>query len=145
MKTIFLLPAFLISLTAFLQNKTLPHGTVYGKKPDSTAMVNAAQLLTYMDQKPRISTTIKGRVTEVIKSEGGWFNIDATDGKVIAVHFKNYAIKIPKALKDHTVMVEGVAQKQADPSEQLQFAGKQQPGDKTTNALSFEATGLMVE
>ena len=145
MKTIFLSLAFLLSIQVSAQNTKLPHGTVYGKKPDSTAMVNAAQLQTYMAQKPRISTTIKGRVTEVTKSEGGWFNIDATGGKVIAVHFKDYAIKIPTELKGHTVMVEGVAQKQADPSEKQHFAGKKQPDDKTTNKLSFEATGLMVD
>ncbi len=45
MKTIFLLQAFLFSFAAFAQTgKQLPHGTTFGKKPDETAMVNAAKL-----------------------------------------------------------------------------------------------------
>ena len=144
MKTLFLLLALLFSYSVFAQEKKLPHNEVFGKKLDKTAMVDADKLEAYMAQKPRISTTIKGKVINVVKEKGGWFTIDAGNNKVIAVHFKDYGINIPSELKDRIVMVQGVAQKQSAMDSQQHLSGQKQPGDKTTNKLSFEATGLMV-
>ena len=98
-----------------------------------------------MDSKPRISTTIKGKVLKVVKQKGGWFNVDAGKGKVIAAHFKDYDVNIPADLKGKIVIVEGVAQKQSALDNQQHLAGNKEPGDKTTNQLSFEATGLIIE
>ena len=147
MKTIFLLQALLFSFAAFAQtNKQLPHGTIFGKKPDETAMVNADKLQTFMAQKPRISTTVKGKLIKVTKEKGGWFDLDAGGGKVIAAHFKDYNISIPAELKGRTVIVEGVAQKQIVSDDQQHFAGGDQPKTKDKpSQLTFEATGLMVE
>lgn len=145
MKTIFLLLAMLFSYTVFAQDKNPVHGEVFGKKPDKTAMVSADKLDAYMAQKPRISTTVKGTVLNVVKEKGGWFTIDAGNGKVIAAHFKDYKVSIPASLKGKTVIIEGVAQKQSALDGQQHFAGDKQPGDKTTNQLSFEVSGLMVE
>jgi acyl-CoA-binding protein len=135
----------LFSFVVYAQDKTPVHGEVFGKKPGKTAMVNAEKLEAYMDTKPRISTTIKGKVVNVVKEKGGWFTVDAGNGKVIAAHFKDYNVSIPAGLKGQTVIVEGVAQKQSALDSQQHLAGKKQPGDKTTNQLSFEATGLIVE
>ncbi|WP_426670027.1 DUF4920 domain-containing protein [Mucilaginibacter sp. McL0603] len=146
-KTIFLLQALLFSFAVFAQtNKPLPHGTIFGKKPDETAMVNADKLQAFMAQKPRISTTIKGKVIKVTKEKGGWFDLDAGGGKVIAAHFKDYNINIPADLKGRTVIVEGVAQKQIVADDQQHYAGENQPKAKdNSNQLTFEATGLIVE
>lgn len=145
MKRSVLLFMLFFSVTVFAQDKTPVHSEVFGKKPSKTAMVNADKLEAYMDTKPRISTTIKGKVLNVVKEKGGWFTVDAGNGKVIAAHFKDYNVSIPAGLKGQTVIVEGVAQKQSALDSQQHLAGKKQPGDKTTNQLSFEATGLMVE
>jgi hypothetical protein len=147
MKTTFLLQALLFSFAAFAQtNKQLPHGTIFGKKPDETVVIKAEKLQAFMAQKPRISITVKGRVIKVIKAKGGWFDLDAGGGKVIAAHFKDYNINIPADLKGRTVIVEGVAQKQIVADDQQHYAGKKQPGSKNDlNQLTFEATGLMVE
>jgi hypothetical protein len=146
-KTIFLLQALLFSFAAFAQtSKQLPHGTTFGKKPDETAIVSADKLQAFMAQKPRISTTVKGKVIKVTKEKGGWFELDAGGGKVIAAHFKDYNINIPADLKGRMVIVEGVAQKQIVADDQQHFAGDKQPSSKNDlNHLSFEATGLMVE
>ena len=153
MKVSFLLFVLLLSFSEFAQKNTaIPHGAIFGTKPDTTAMVSAAKLEAFMDQKTRISTTIKGRVLKVTKQKGGWFDIDAGNGKVIAVHFKNYNVNIPAKLKGSTVIVEGVAQKQFIADDQQHYAGdtvtgKKQHDVKTNpkHRLSFEATGLMVD
>ena len=145
MKTICLLLALLFSCSIFAQDKKPVHGEVFGKKPDKTAMVNADKLEDFMAQKPRISTTVKGTVVNVVKEKGGWFTVDAGNGKVIAAHFKDYDVSIPADLKGKTVIMEGVAQRQSALDSQQHFAGKKQDGDKTTNKLSFEVSGMMVE
>ena len=66
-------------------------------------MVNAEKLEAFMAQKPRISITVKGRVLNVVKEKGGWFTLDAGNGKVIAAHFKDYHMSIPATLKGKTV------------------------------------------
>jgi hypothetical protein len=153
MKAFYLLFTLLFSLTAFAQKNTaLPHGATFGTKPDTTAMVTTARLEAFMAQKTRISVTVRGKVIKVTKQKGGWFDLDAGNGKVISAHFKNYDIKIPTELKGHTVIVEGVAQKQFIADDMQHFAGNTAKGKKQhsvkTNPkrrLIFEATGLMVE
>lgn len=147
MKTIFLLQALLFSFATFAQTgKQLPHRTYFGRKPDETVVVNAEKLQAFMAQKPRITIAVKGTVVKVTKEKGGWFDLDAGGGKVIAAHFKDYYINIPADLKGRTVIVEGVAQKQIVADDQQHYAGDKQPKAKDKpNQLTFEATGLMVE
>jgi Domain of unknown function (DUF4920) len=153
MKAAFLLLTILFSLPLFAQKHTsLPHGMVYGTKPDTLDMIKASQLDSFMDQKVRISTTIKGKITKVIKSKGGWFQLDAGGGKVISAHFKNYNVNIPAGLKGRTVTIEGVAQRQFIADDQQHFAGDTVSGKKQQNVkanpkhrLTFEIKGLMVE
>jgi hypothetical protein len=154
MKATCLLFSLLFSFSVFAQqDKKLPHGMVFGVKPDTTALVSAAKLEAFMDQKVRITIAIRGRVTQVVKQKGGWFNISAGNGKIIAAHFKNYNNRIPANLKGRTVIVAGVAQKEFIADDQQHFAGdtakgKPQPKAKThpkKDKLTFEATGLMVE
>ena len=153
MKTICLLQALLFSITVFAQtNKRLLHGTTFGAKPDTTAMVTSAKLEAFMAQKTRITIAIRGKVIKVTKQKGGWFDLDAGNGKVIAAHFKNYNINIPAALKGRTVIAAGVAQKQFIADDQQHFAGDTVKGKKQHDVkanpkhrLTFEATGLMVE
>ena len=156
MKTLLLLQvlqALLFSIPVFAQaNKGLPHGTTFGTKPDTTAIVTASKLEAFMAQKTRITIAVKGKVLKVTKQKGGWFNLDAGNGKVIAAHFKNYDINIPADLKGHTVIIAGVAQKQFIADDQQHFAGdtvtgKKQHDVKTNpkHRLTFEATGLMIE
>ena len=145
MKAVHLLLALsLFSSFLFAQDKKLLHGKIFGNKPGAV-IVNADKLESYMDARARMRTTIKGKILNVVKEKGGWFTIDAGDGKVIAAHFAKYDVDIPADLKGQTVIVEGVAQKQSALSDQQHLAGKKQPGDKTTNQLSIEVTGLMVE
>jgi len=143
----------LLSFPALAQKQAaLPHGTVYGTKPDTTAMQNATALEAFMGKKARITTTIKGRVINVTKQKGGWFNIDGGNGKVIAAHFKNYGINLPASLKGKYIVAEGVAAKQFISDDLQHFAGdtaigKKQHTVKTDpkHVLTFEVKGLMVE
>jgi hypothetical protein len=145
MKTSYLLLVLsLFSFSLFAQGKKSLHGKVIGNKPGAV-VVNADKLESYIAARSRMKTTIKGEVLNVVKEKGGWFTIDAGNGKVIAAHFAKYDINIPADLKGQTVVVEGIVQKQASlPSEQ-HLAGKKQNSDKTTDQLSMEVTGLMVE
>jgi hypothetical protein len=145
MKTILLAAALFIS--GSLAAQKMPHGVVYGKKPDRTGLIMATNLETYMGNRPRISTTLYGRVTQVTKAKGGWFDVDAGHGQIITAHFKNYGVTIPMALKNHRVIMEGVAQKQIISDDHQHYAGG---GDshapkRTKKLLTFEVRGLMVE
>jgi pectate lyase len=153
MKTLLLLQALLFSIPVFAQtNKGLPHGTTFGTKPDTTAIVSAVKLESFMAQKTRITIAVKGHVLKVTKQKGGWFELDAGNGKVIAAHFKNYTTNIPADLTGHTVIVAGVAQKQFIADDRQHFAGDTVKGKKQHNVkanpkrrLTFEVTGLLVE
>lgn len=153
MKTSFLLLALLFSSAVFAQNHAKPvHGMTYGTKPATSEVLDASKVEAFMDKKVRISVTIRGKVLKVTKQKGGWFDIDAGNGKVIAAHFKNYAVNIPAALKGRTIIAEGVAQKQFIADDGQHLAGDTVKGKKqhqvTTNPkrkLTFEVTGLTVE
>jgi len=144
MKRIYLLLVLLLfSFSLFAQNEKPLHGKVYGNKPGAV-VINADKLESYIAARSRMKTTIKGKVLNVVKEKGGWFTIDAGNGKTLAAHFAKYDVNIPASLKGRTVVVEGIAQKQATLNQQ-HMAGKKQNSDKTTNQLSIEVTGLMVE
>jgi hypothetical protein len=153
MKMPFLLLAPLFSFSVFApQHTALVHGSTFGKKPDQSSVIDAGKLEAFMARKTRISTSVKGTVLKVTKQKGGWFDLDAGNGKVISVHFKNFAINLPADLKGHTVIVGGVAQKQFIADDGQHFAGDTVKGKKQHNIktnpkrkLSFEATGLVVE
>lgn len=153
MKSSCLLLFMLFSFQLFAQKHTgVPHGMTYGSKPDTTAIVNTDKLETFMGNKTRISTTVRGKVLRVNQQKGGWFELDAGNGKTIRAHFKKYAVHIPSDLKGRTVIAEGIAQKQFVADDQQHFAGdtvigKKQHSVKTNpkRRLTFEVKGLMVD
>jgi|EndMetStandDraft_4_1072995.scaffolds.fasta_scaffold01038_4 hypothetical protein len=153
MKVFMLLIGLLMPAVVFAQKHIpLPHGMVYGQKPNTTAMMAANKVEAFMGKKTRISTTIEGRIIKVTKEKGGWFDMDAGIGKVIAAHFKNYNIILPAQLAGRTVIIEGVAEKAfiADDLQHLAgdtVAGKKQHKVKTDpkRKITFEVRGLMVD
>jgi len=151
MKTLLSIIAICASTGAFAQQK-ITHGTTYGKKVSTVGMMKASQLEPYMDTRTRVSTTIEGTVLRVTKTKGGWFDIDAGNGKIIAAHFSTYNITIPVELKGHTVIVEGIAQKQFAANDLQPMAGDTVKGAKQhtqkanpKDKLTFEVTGLLVD
>lgn len=152
MKRWLLMLVLFFPVMVFAQHTPLPHGMVFGTAPNTTGMMDASKLEAFMDKKVRISTTIRGVVTEVVKQKGGWFNVDAGNGRIIAAHFKNIGINIPKDLKGKTVIIEGVAAKQFIADDMQHFAGDTVVGKKQHHVntdpkrrLTFEVTGLFVE
>jgi len=153
MKSVILAFAICLSIPVFSQKHVaLPHGTVFGSKPNAAAMLAAANLEPYMGNKTRISTTISGRVLKVTKTKGGWFEIDGGKGKVIAAHFRDYNVSIPLDLKGKYVIAEGVAAKEFIADDMQHLAGDTVTGEKQHNVktnpkkrLTFEAKGLMVD
>jgi hypothetical protein len=141
-----------IAFTANAQKKVaLPHGMVYGAKPSTVAMMPASKLEAFMGNRTRTSASISGRVIKVTKPKGGWFTLDAGNGRTIAARFKNYNITLPKQLKGREVIISGVASKQFIADDQQQLAGdtvtgKKQHAVKTNpkQRLIFEVVGLMV-
>jgi len=152
MKLLLLVAPLFCTAMLFAQlHAPLPHGMVYGQRPDTTTLMAAGKTEAFMGKKTRISTTITGKVIKVIKEKGGWFEIDAGNGKIIAAHFKNYNITIPKAMAGRMVIIEGVAQKlfMADDLQHLAgdtVTGKKQHKVKTDpkRRLTFEVKGLMI-
>jgi len=140
------------SLESFAQKRVpLPHGMVYGQKPDTMTVVTADKLEAFMGKKTRITTAIRGRVLRVTNAKEGWFEIEAGGGKIIAAHFKNYNAAIPKQLAGRVVIIDGVAQKQfiADDLQHLAgdtVIGKKQHWVKSDpkRKVTFEVKGLMV-
>jgi hypothetical protein len=153
MKSALLLFTFFITAVSFAQKHTaLPHGMVFGIKPNTTGMMPASKIEAYMGKQIRTSTTIRGKIIKVTQPKGGWFEVDAGKGKVITAHFKNYGINIPADLKGKIVIMEGVAQKQFIADDLQHFAGDTVTGKKQhyTNAdpkrrLTFEVKGLIVD
>ncbi|HVW16215.1 MAG TPA: DUF4920 domain-containing protein [Mucilaginibacter sp.] len=153
MKKIHLLLALLFSVPAFAQTRaSLAHGTIFGSKPDTTGVMAASKVEGFMDNKARISVSIRGKVTKVTKSKGGWFEMDAGNGRTIRAHFKNYGVNIPASLAGHTVVLDGIAAKQFIADDGQHFAGDTVNGKKqhkvNTNPkrrLTFEVKGMMVE
>lgn len=138
--------------TMFAQKHTpLPHGMIFGTTPSNINQMPAAKLETFMGKRTRTSVVIYGTVLRVTKEQGGWFEMDAGYGKVIAAHFRDYNIKIPTDLKGRQVIIDGVAEKQfiADDLQHLAgdtVQGKKQHQVKTNpkEKLTFEVKGLMV-
>lgn len=153
MKTPCLLLCLLFSFSTTAQKRTgLVHGKIFGSKPDTTGVIAASKVEDFMDTKVRISVAIRGRVLKVTKPKGGWFTIDAGNGRIISAHFKNYDVTIPTALAGRTVVLDGVAQKQFIADDQQHFAGDTVKGKKqsrvktnTKRRLTFEVTGMMVD
>ena len=153
MKKLHLVYFLFFSLSSFAQkHHALVHGQVFGNKPDVTGMMNATKVEAFMDKKPRVSTTIRGRVVKVTKEKGGWFEIDAGNGKTIAAHFSDYNVNVPTDLKGRYVVAEGIAAKQFTADDHQHFAGnevkdKKHPAAKTSQkqSLTFEVKGMKVE
>ncbi len=152
MKTTSLLLALFFSYVLFLFAQKPTQSTIFGARPDTVSVVSASNLEAFMDKKPRISTTIRGKVIKVTRVKGGWFDIDAGNGKVISAHFRDYNINIPANIKGRTVIAEGVAQKQFIADDQQHFAGDTVSGKKQQNVktnpkrkLTFEVKGMMIE
>lgn len=152
MKYCFFLMALCFSINVFAQHKALPHGTVFGSKPNATEIIQATKLEEYMHFKARVSVTIQGKVTKVTKTKGGWFNIDAGNGRIIRAHFKTIGVTIPTNLKGKTIIAEGVAAKQFLADDLQHFAGDTVSGKKQHQVktdpkrrLAFEVKGLMVD
>jgi hypothetical protein len=130
----------------------IPHGMVYGQKPDTLTVMAASKVEAFMGKKTRITTAIEGKVLRVTKTKGGWFEMDAGDGKIIAAHFKDYNVTLPKELTGRTVIIDGVAQKLfiADDLQHLAgdtVTGKKQHQVKTDpkRKVTFEVKGLLVD
>jgi hypothetical protein len=130
----------------------MPHGMVFGQKPDTSLYMPASRLETFMANRARISTTMYGRITKITKQKGGWFEVDAGKGKIIAARFKNYDISLPLSLKGKVAFIQGVAQKQFIADDLQHFAGDTVVGKKQhmvrtdpKRRLIFEVSGLLVD
>ena len=153
MKNTFLLLALLFSVSIFAQNHKAPvHGTVYGDKPDTTGVIDASKVEDFMGKKARISTAVRGKIIKVIKPKGGWFTIDAGNGRIIMAHFKNIGVNIPSILAGRTVVMDCVASKQFIADDQQHFAGDTVNGKQQSHVnvnakrgLTLEVKGMVVD
>lgn len=149
MKTLGLMICLAFATMAQAQQK-LPHGSVYGARPNTTQVIAANRLEDWMAQRPRVSATIKGRLIKVTNARGGWFEMDGGRGRVIEAHFNRSGVNLPKNLAGKTVVVDGIAQKQMIAADKQHFAGDRANGHQpevnanSKKQITFEAKGLMV-
>ncbi|MBE9668074.1 DUF4920 domain-containing protein [Mucilaginibacter boryungensis] len=147
MRVCLLIIAFIVS--GDLMAQRMPHGMVYGSKPSRVGLVQANKLEAFMGKRPRVSVSVAGRVAQVTNTKGGWFDVDAGNGKIITAHFKNNSINIPKSLKNRYIVMDGVAQRQMISDDHQHYAGGDSRGHSRPSGprhlLSFEVKGLVVE
>ncbi len=137
MKGILLLIALLFALKGVAQKPTpLPHGMIFGAKPDTSIILSTDNLKAFMGKRARISTTLKAKVLQVTQTKGGWFTADVGNGQTIKAHFTSYGVTIPLDLKDRIVLMEGLLFKRV-------AKVKSKSGVAPTQLL-FEVKGLMV-
>lgn len=143
---VFLIAAFSISYSQAQYHK------IYGSRPDTTGVMDASKVQSFMDNKPRVMVAIKGKILKVTKSQGGWFDIDGGNGDVIHAHFTTYNVFIPAGLKGKTVIADGVAEKPFIADAGQHFAGDTVSGKqanrtktKPKKRITFEVKGLLVE
>lgn len=144
MKALTLLFALLFSAAVWAQQ--IPHGTIYGTKPNGAGAMDVSKVEAFMGNKPRISTSLKGKVIKVTNTKNSWFKLEGANGKVIQAHFKVEGIAIPASLNGHMVIAEGVVAKQFAADDHQHFAGDNKPQkNNASGSLSFEVTGLEVD
>ncbi|TSD64784.1 DUF4920 domain-containing protein [Inquilinus sp. KBS0705] len=143
----------LCGLYSYAQRHTpLPHGMVFGNKPNNIGPVPSSKIEDFMGKKIRVSTAIIGKITKVTKEQGGWFEMDAGRGRTISAHFKNYNIHLPVAIEGRTVIIEGVADRKLTADDLQHFAGDTVTHTKQhrqkvdpKRRIIFEVRGLMVD
>jgi hypothetical protein len=146
MKNIFLLLALLFSVPVFAQKQKSPmHGTVYGPKPDTTGVIDASKVESFMDKKARVSIAVRGKIIKVTKPKGGWFTIDGGNGRTISAHFKNIGVNIPPVLAGHTVIMDCVASKQFIADDQQHLAGDTVNGKQQSHVNANPKRGVVLE
>ncbi len=146
-----LLALFCLPLIIYAQKKhtPLPHGMIFGTPPDRTNLLPAPQLEPFMGKRTRTTASVIGTVAQVTKPKGGWFEMDAGNGKIISAHFKTYNIDLPTDLKGRQVIIAGVASKQFIADDRQHLAGdnssrQHQVQTNPKQRIEFEVTGLFV-
>jgi len=144
MKALTLLFALLFSVAAGAQQ--MPHGTIYGNKPNSAGAMDASKVEAFMGKKIRITATLTGKIAKVTNTKGGWFDLQGANGKIIKAHFQKAGINIPASLAGHNVIAEGIASKEFIADDHQHLAGNVKPQkNNISDSLSFAVTGLEVD
>ncbi len=140
-----------VSLSAFgakAQHIALPHGMVFGAKPKTMGMMDADKLRSYMGEKKRISVVLRDTITQINHEKGGWFTMQAGASGTLYAHFKDYNVKLPKAMEGRIVIVEAVAVREFTAADSQHFAGEANGGTSkkpVADAISLEISGLVID
>lgn len=132
---------------SFAQKVALPHGMVFGIRSDTSNAIEADKLQSFMGEKKRITTSVRGTVEKVTEEKGGWFVIRASNGMPIYAHFRDFNVTLPKQIKGRVVIISGVAKREFTADDQQHFAGdtiSYSTTSKMSKAINFEVKGLMV-
>lgn len=144
-RILFIALGLLFSYPVFAQ-QPLPHGMVFGTKPDTARAMDASQLREYMGTKKRISTVLKGKIVKVTTEKGGWFEIKAGK-RTLTAHFKDYNVTLPKEIAGRTVIIDAVAFRRFMADDSQHYAGDTttyKTDEKLRRQISLEVKGLMV-
>ncbi|RYZ93761.1 MAG: DUF4920 domain-containing protein [Sphingobacteriaceae bacterium] len=139
-----LLPGY---FTRAQQAVPLPHGMIFGTRPDTANALNISKLHGFMGKKTRITTVLKGKIANVTHQQGGWFNVNSGNKQLISAHFKNYGVILPVDIAGRVVIMQCVAKKNIRSDDHQVFAGDtatHTSNEKATGTISLEVIGLMI-
>ena len=109
MKTLVLILAAFLSLSAGAQIKKAAKGVTYGAK------ITAANAVEVNIMEEKLATSgeymgkVKGTIMEVCKEKGCWMKLEQTTGDGIMIHFKDYKFFMPQNIVGKDVVLDGVA------------------------------------
>lgn len=140
MKNLIIIFFLLGSTAVFAQHQANP-----GPQGQGVA-IPAAKLESFMGTKPRINTKVEGRVTKVTNPKGGWFIMDAGNGKTINAHFKSIDSKLPGNITGKKIVMEGTASKIFDADDKQHYvSGEATKKTPNKGGIDFEVTNIKVE
>ena len=84
-------------------------GTNFGAKTTLTGAIGANELPAVLVDKQTADVKVKGKVTEVCKSEGCWIRMETANGPML-IKMKDHAFMVPLALNGKTIVAEGTAE-----------------------------------
>ena len=129
-----------------------PEEKNYGDTITAEGAIPSTEILSRMEGKDSMPMKVTGTITEVCQKKGCWMHMDAGNGKMMRVGFRDYAFFIPKNASGKTAILEGYAfvdtTSVADLRHYAEDAGASKDSiEKITQPeveLNFDASGVII-
>jgi hypothetical protein len=124
----------------------------FGDTITSEGAIASTEIMTRIAGKDSMPIKLQGKITAVCQKKGCWMHLDAGNGKMMRVSFKDYAFFVPKNASGKTAVVDGYAYVDTTSVAELRHYAEDGGASKDSIAkitepeieLSFEADGVMI-